>query len=284
VPKVPRAENGDEFGCEPQVYDNLMEIEAASTSAGDAHGCARGCARASCGCGGWRRDPDDVTAPGADAWGASQWAPPLPTYPGPLQPLPCAGAADREWWRLRRVSVPWSARPRRGEDEGTLEALAQAHANTIICGGCEFALVDLLSARAAARRAGRSRLAAADGCSACGAHARPGRLLETQLRMARDVLAGERTLLARPWSAHALPVSDPLRRLVRAQAMAHARRVCAAAEAMQAQRAALADVAAARRVVRQAQVLVRRVRAALRPCDSGGAEAAGEGEPPAGGT
>jgi hypothetical protein len=98
------------------------------------------------------------------------------------------------------------------------------------------------------------------------------------------VLADERTLLARPRWAHARPVTEPLRRLVRAEAVAHARRVRAAAEAMMAQRAALSDVAAARRAVRQAQVLVRRVRAALRPCDSGGAEAAGEGEPPAGGT
>ena len=80
-------------------------------------------------------------------------------------------------------------RPRRGKAPGTKAALARAHTHTLLCGYCA-GLVDLQSARRAARREGRGELEAADGCVRCGGREWPGRVRSAQLRFAAAVLTG----------------------------------------------------------------------------------------------
>jgi hypothetical protein len=105
------------------------------------------------------------------------------------------------------------------------KALLRSHGHTILCRkkGCG-ALVDLQSARTAARRAGRDFLKAGDGCASacCSAHFCAGRFADTQLRMAEWLLSGERVLVL--WPPTAQPAVD-LWALPRARELAKAREV-----------------------------------------------------------
>ena len=117
------------------------------------------------------------------------------------RPVPTAGVEGLRRWAADRARCRLhSERSRPGRAGGTGRALAAAHGHTVVCLGCA-GLVDLQAARAAARRAGRRTIGAADGCYGCGPHRREGRHREGQRKMAAAVLGGVRVLVERPQTA-----------------------------------------------------------------------------------
>jgi hypothetical protein len=89
-------------------------------------------------------------------------------------PVPRSGIADwLRWTRNRAQCWRRGERPAPGTGAGVQKALLRSHGHTILCRkkGCG-ALVDLQSARTAARRAGRDFIKACDGCASavCSAH------------------------------------------------------------------------------------------------------------------
>ena len=80
---------------------------------------------------------------------------------GRCAPIPRAGAEDWARWASVRGSgtARWGERPRPGRSPGTVEALAAAQAQLIVCGAprCS-ALVALQHARRVARAAGRAAI------------------------------------------------------------------------------------------------------------------------------
>ena len=114
------------------------------------------------------------------------------------------GEARVRWAASRARHHPWGSRARPGLAAGTQAALLASQSQLIVCsrGECR-ALVHLQTARKQARKAGRSALAASDGCASrlCTlGHVRPRRFAGSQEAMAEGLLGGSRTLVLPPAS------------------------------------------------------------------------------------
>ena len=92
-------------------------------------------------------------------------------------------------------------RDKQGRAAGSLAALREIHAFTMLCGQCS-ALVDFRCAKAEATRSGRRHFERGDGCSSgCCSRAqdwRPERFRAQQLRMAQQLQSGARMLVEWP--------------------------------------------------------------------------------------
>ena len=108
-----------------------------------------------------------------------------------------ATSEDRRRWEASRASSARRLAPPPGRGAKQLAALARAHTQLIVCGGCS-ALVCLQAARTAARRGDRDKLAPRNGCSACSVHRKRGATLKMQEGAARGVLEGRRVIVRRP--------------------------------------------------------------------------------------
>ena len=106
-----------------------------------------------------------------------------------------------EWAAARARHHPYGSRARRGRAEGTLRAIGTAQALTLRC-QVDGALVHMQAARRRARAEGRDKYEAGDGCSGplCTdrSYCNLKRFKETQVKMANDLLKGERQLIAWP--------------------------------------------------------------------------------------
>lgn len=114
------------------------------------------------------------------------------------RPIPLRGRASGSQWTtgvLRKA-------PRHGTAPGTRAALVRARGHTLACESCG-ALVDLQSARRAARQAGHEVIEATDGCVACGRFSQPARHAAKQRAMSLQVLRRTRVMVVRPPTAAA---------------------------------------------------------------------------------
>ena len=117
--------------------------------------------------------------------------------------LELAGIAGLERWAAARACHhAYGSRAQPGSAPGTLQALANALGNTVLCVSPDCgALVHLNAARRAARASGRSIFMPGDGCanrSCTRTHAQPARYARRQAHMASALLGGRRTLVMWP--------------------------------------------------------------------------------------
>lgn len=108
-------------------------------------------------------------------------------YWGAVLSLDASDATYARWIDDRARHIPWGSRARRGFADGTMDALDVCRSVTLVCQqeGCG-ALVHWMTARRAAKAAGRDAFAIGDGCSGrgCSRHYRPSRFKARQRKMA----------------------------------------------------------------------------------------------------
>jgi len=118
-----------------------------------------------------------------------------------LESIQCATLEQRAVWAERRARFWYGRYPRPGTAESTQNALKAAHAQTLLCmePTCR-SIVDLQSARAVARAAGRRSFRAGDGCSSrrCSAKFWKSRFRQQQLKFSTALLDGSRVLVLWP--------------------------------------------------------------------------------------
>ena len=115
--------------------------------------------------------------------------------------------AFSRWADSRARHHEWGSRHKQGHAPGTHSALLAAQSQYFLClrPGCQM-LVQLQRARQQARAAGRSTLAAGDGCGnrcCTKGHMRPLRLAAHQRDVAASLLNGKRVLVLPPPSSEA---------------------------------------------------------------------------------
>ena len=118
-----------------------------------------------------------------------------------LESIQCGTVEQRAVWEARRACWRYGRYPRPGTAETTKAALKAAHAQTLLCMESECrSLVDLQSARAVARAAGRRAFRAGDGCASrrCSAKFWKSRYHSQQQKMAAALRDSSRTLVLWP--------------------------------------------------------------------------------------
>lgn len=100
-----------------------------------------------------------------------------------------AGSEAHARWTAARARCPPVDRAKRGEAQGTTEALQQALGRTAMCARC-MGLVHFEAARRQAKAEGRVSFEAGDGCTnaSCTSRSQPARYKANQTKMAEALL------------------------------------------------------------------------------------------------